>query len=117
MFFGESGKDKVRIGNGNERSLGLASLHRSLAGQAPGSNGDKVLLNLISGTSGIGLRLAKAGKTLLLVRLQTEFPYGINHDGAQQHDAYRMFELDSPEEQSTNQHRHIGQRSPQIGLF
>ena len=52
MFLAKSGKDKVRMGNGKEVSLGLGSLGRALAPDAAGADGDERLFELVAGALG-----------------------------------------------------------------
>src|SRR5690349_12557184 len=95
MLLSVCGENEVCVGDGNEGALRLAPFQRSFTGEAARSNCDERLLNLIAGASGVSLGLAEAGETLLLVRLQTPAPHGINHDRPQKQDADGVPELDS----------------------
>ena len=67
MFFRESRKNKVRLGNGKESAVCLRAF---AAPQAPRTDRDQGLCKLIPGPLRIRVRLQEAGQALLLVRLQ-----------------------------------------------
>ena len=70
MFLAKSGKDEVRMGNGEEVALGLGSFRRALAPDAAGADGDQRLANLIAGALGIVVGVDEAGQAGLLEGLE-----------------------------------------------
>ena len=67
MFFGESGKNKVGLGNGKKCEMGLRSLAAAEDAARPYRN--QRLVNLISGAFGVGVRFTETKQTLLLIVL------------------------------------------------
>src|SRR5690242_14436371 len=98
MLLGKGRHDEVGIGDGDEGALRLASLKSSFSGEAARAHCNQRLLNLISRSSGIGLGLAKACQSCLLIGLQSPAPHRVNHNRAEKQNADRVLELNTAEE-------------------
>ena len=106
MFLGIGGKNKVRMRDRKELSLGLAALRCSLAENASRPHRDQRLYQLVTLVLGIGFRLHERGQAIALVRFQDVPGDGSQH-GCDQHNDQSVLGLHPTQEQPHNGNRQI----------
>ena len=118
MFFAKSGKDKVRMGNGEEVALGLGSLGRALAPDAAGADGNQRLFELIAGALGVVVGIDEAGEASLLKGLEdlAAGPDASHQNARADHENQGLAEIDAAEKEAGNKDGRVGKRGSQVGL-